>query len=169
VIGSTQRTTEMPEYRDLDEVFPGVDWDNRARGLAATVERPLVSAGEENILCLPGDRYHGEDILLHEFAHVLEQFAYPALDPDFDRRLDDAYAQAFADGVWDGTYAAENRSEYWAEGVQSYFGRNLVDAFPDGVHGPIGSADALAAADPDLFALIDERLAGVGLPPRCAP
>ena len=106
IIGRDQRTTEMPEYRDLNEVFPETDWDSRARGLGATFERPLVSAGEENVLCLADDRYLGEDILLHEFAHVLHEFGYRTLDSDFDADLVAAYDQAIANGTWDNTYAA---------------------------------------------------------------
>ncbi len=167
IIGRTQRTTEMPEYRDLDEVFPDTDWDTRARGLGATLERPLVSAGEENVLCLPEDRYFGEDILLHEFSHVLHQFGYRTFESDFDIELGDAYRTAMDNGTWDGTYATTNPDEYWAEGVQSYLGRNLTAEPADGIHGPIDTRAELQAADPALFALIDDRLAGLDLPPHC--
>ena len=42
-----------------------------------------------------------------------------AIDPTFDQRLSDAYQKAIDAGLWKGTYAATNRQEYWAEGVQS--------------------------------------------------
>ncbi len=167
IIGADQRTTEMPEYRDLYEVFPDTDWDNRARGLGATAARPLVSAGEENVLCLDADRYRGEDILLHEFAHVLHLQGYAVVDPTFDPALRAAYDQAVASGTWADTYALTNVEEYWAEGVQSYFGRNLGADPADGVHGPLDTRDELAAADPVLHALIDDRLGGVTLPAWC--
>ncbi len=167
IIGRSQRTTEMPEYRDLYEVFPETDWDNRARGLGATIERPLVSAGEENILCLPNDRYLGEDILLHEFSHVLHEFGYSILDADFDTDLFAAYQQALDDGIWADTYAATNHHEYWAEGVQSYVGRNLSAEPADGIHGPIDTEAELRQSDPALHALIDRRLGELELPPRC--
>ncbi len=167
IIGRDQRTTEMPEYRDLNEAFPETDWDTRARGLGATLERPLVSAGEENVLCLPGDRYEGEDILLHEFSHVLHEFGYAALDPGFDNDLFAAFQQASADGTWADTYAATNHFEYWAEGVQSYLDRNLTADPADGVHGPIDTEAELRAADPALHALIDRRLGTIDMPPRC--
>lgn len=167
VIGRDQRTTEMPEYRDLYEAFPDTDWDNRARGLGATVERPLVSVGEENVLCLPDDPYLGEDILIHELAHTLDQFGYSVIDPDFSTKLVAAYDAAMSAGTWDDTYAATNPAEYWAEGVQSYLGRNLTADPVDGVHGPIGTAQQLREADPALFDLIDQRLQGLTLPPQC--
>ncbi len=168
VIGADQRLTEMPEYRDLYEVFPDTDWDNRARGLGATAERPLVSVGEENLLCLPSDRYLGEDILLHEFAHVIDEQGFSVIDPLFVTALSEAYGRAVDDGTWADTYAAENPYEYWAEGVQSFVGRNLTADPADGIHGPIDTESELAAADPALHALIDGRLGGLDLPPSCS-
>lgn len=167
IIGRDQQTTDMPEYRDLNTAFPETDWDARARGLGATLDRPLVSAGEENVLCLPDDRYLGEDILLHEFSHVLHEFGYTSLDPGFDDELLAAYHMALDEGSWSGTYAETNHHEYWAEGVQSYFERNLAADPADGIHGPIDTRTELAAADPALHALIDRLLGGVELPPQC--
>jgi hypothetical protein len=51
IIGETEKPTQMPEYRDLYTAFPGTDWDNRARGYGATIDRPLTSNCEENMLC----------------------------------------------------------------------------------------------------------------------
>jgi hypothetical protein len=167
VIGAGQRTTEMPEYRDLNQAFPNIDWDERARGLGATEARPLVSAGEENILCFASDRYAGEDILLHEFAHVLDEFVYSVIDRGFTVKLAEAYDQAMVRGTWDETYSAENQFEYWAEGVQSYFNRNLGNDVADGIHGPIDTRSELAEADRPLFDLIDERLSDLPLPEAC--
>lgn len=167
VIGADQQVTDMPEYRDLPEAFPDIDWDARARGLGATAARPLVSAGEENLLCLDGDRYRGDDILLHEFAHTLHRQGLAVVEPDFDATLEEAYDAAIAGGTWTNTYAATNPEEYWAEGVQSYFDRNLSAEVADGFHGPIDTRQELADADPTLFALIDERFGAVRLPPSC--
>ena len=44
-------------------------YNERARGLGGTPAVPLGSSAEENLLCLAGDRYRGEDITVHEFAH----------------------------------------------------------------------------------------------------
>ncbi len=167
IIGANQRTTEMPEYRDLYTAFPGTDWDSRARGLGATSFRPLVSAGEENVICLEGDRYRGEDILLHEFAHVLHLFGYAAIDSRFNNQLDAAYQAAMQRGTWDNTYAATNSAEYWAEGVQSYFNRNAGGETTNGIHGPIDTREELASADGPLYELISTWMSDVRLPPRC--
>ena len=36
----------------------------------------IISTGaEENLLCLPSDRYHAEDIFLHEFSHGIHEIA----------------------------------------------------------------------------------------------
>lgn len=168
VIGADQHTTDMPEYRDLPEVFPEVDWNERARGLGATVERPLVSAAEENLLCLAEDRYAGEDILLHEFSHVMHEFGYAPADPGFEILLAAAYGAALVNPAWDSTYARTDQAEYWAEAVQVYFGRNHSAEPADGVHGPLADRASLAEADPAIFTLIDGRLAGLVLPPRCS-
>ncbi|MEL7209973.1 MAG: hypothetical protein AAGK32_17355, partial [Actinomycetota bacterium] len=166
-LGGALVGADDPEYRDLNEVFPEVDWDLRARGLGATPERPLVSAGEENVLCSAGDRYLGEDILLHEFAHTLHEQGLAIVYSSFQADLVAAYDQAVAEDIWADTYAATNPAEYWAEGVQSYFDRNEESNPPNGIHGPIATRQALADADPTLFGLIDRYFAGVELPASC--
>lgn len=52
LMATTEVTTDIPEHRDL-----GAWWNTRARGLGATRERPVSTAGEENALCLSSDRY----------------------------------------------------------------------------------------------------------------
>ena len=56
--------------------------------------------------------------------------------------------------LWKDTYAASNYSEYWAEGVQSYYDCNNP---PNrGVHNDINTREKLAKYDPALFELIDD-------------
>ena len=159
VIGVDQVTTDLPEHADLNEAFPldEGDWNTRTRGVAATLARPLTSAAEENLLCAPGDRYVGESILVHEFAHTVHEQGVAVVDASFDGRLDAAYDAAIASGTWGGTYAATNAIEYWAEGVQSYFEVNGVN---DASHGDIGTRALLQDRDPALFDLVDEVFAG---------
>lgn len=154
IIGAEEQTTDIPEYRDLPTAFPGVDWNARARGLGATPARPAVSAGEENILGLKGDRYKGESILVHEFAHAVMDMAVAPTDPAFLPKLNAAYRKAMEKGLWRRTYAATNPSEYWAEGVQSWFAANRTATPPNGVHNHINGRAALAGYDPDLASLI---------------
>ncbi len=155
LIGRDQQTTDMPEWSDLNEAFPDTDWNERARGLGATFERPLAGGAEENVLCLPEDRYLGENIFVHEFAHVVHQFGIGVADDTFNSRLADAWVAAVDDGLWADTYAIGNPDEYFAEGVQSFFDTNLADDFQ---HNHVDTREELAEYDPVLHALIVEAV-----------
>ncbi len=150
VMAPTEMTTDVPEHSDLT---PRNFWNRRARGLGATTSRPAVSCGEENLLCLRGDPYSTENILLHEFAHAIHEMGMNTVDPTFDARLQQVFDAATAEGLWKGTYAMENRMEYWAEGAQSWFDSNRVN---DNEHGPIDTREKLKLYDPKLAALLTE-------------
>lgn len=150
VMAPTEMTTDVPEHSDLT---PRSYWDRRARGLGATAARPAVSCGEENLLCLRGDPYSTENILLHEFPHAVHEMGLNTIDPTFDTRLQSAYDAARDAGLWKDTYAMENRMEYWAEGAQSWFDTNRSN---DNQHGPIDTREKLKAYDPRLAALLTE-------------
>lgn len=83
-----------------------------------------------------------------------------ALDPTFDARLSALHAAALKAGLWQGTYAASNPAEYWAEAVKSYFDCNRAADPPDGVHNAVRTREGLRAHDAGLFALVDEALEG---------
>ncbi len=167
VIGEEQVTTDLPEHADLNEAFPGTDWDARTRGVGATIARPLTSAGEENLLCYPDDSYAGESILIHEFAHTVHELGVASVDATFDARLQATYEAALADGRWGDTYAAVDELEYWAEGVQSYFDANGSAEPADGIHNHVDTRSELASYDPDLYALVDEVFGGTASPDAC--
>ncbi len=150
VMAVDQFTTDVPEHSDLR---PAEYWDRRARGLGATAARPAVSCGEENLLCYPGDPYPTENILIHEFGHAIHEMALKIVDPTFDERLNIAYTQALEAGLWKGTYAATNRSEYWAEGVQSWFDTNREH---DSEHNHVNTRQELREYDPSLARLLEE-------------
>lgn len=150
VMAATERTTDVPEHADLT---PKDYWDRRARGLGATRRRPAVSCAEENLLGFKGDPYAGENIFIHEFSHAIHQMGLRTVDPTFDDRLKAAYEAALARGLWKGTYAATNRGEYWAEGVQSWFDTNRHD---DRSHNHVDTREELEAYDPDLARLVAE-------------
>ncbi|MCH8147330.1 MAG: hypothetical protein IH987_04950 [Planctomycetes bacterium] len=158
IIGANQATTDIPEHRDLPTANPETDWNRRARGFGATKQRPACSVGEENLLALEGDRYRGENILVHEFAHTMADMAVQKLDSEFVKKLEAAYSQAITNGLWRDTYAATNSSEYWAEGVQSWFDTNLENSKPDGTHNHVNTRDELRVYDAALAALIAEWL-----------
>ncbi len=151
VIGRDELTTDLPEYADLR---PREHWNARTRGLGATRQRLVCSAAEENLLGLPGDRYRGESILVHEFAHTVFDLAATRLDAALAERLRALYRRAMDAGLWQGTYAAANASEYWAEGVQSWFDANRYRSAANGVHGPVATRAALQAHDPALAGFV---------------
>lgn len=150
IMDSTEVTTDIPEHADL---APKGYWDKRARGLGATPHRPAVSGAEENLLCFPGDPYSTECIFIHEFAHAIHEMGLSTVDPTFDRRLTAAYDAAMKSGAWKGTYASENRMEYWAEATQSFFNTNRHD---DALHNHVDTPDELKAYDPAVFELCME-------------
>lgn len=154
VIGRDQQTTDIPEYSRLNELYPETDWNARTRGLGATEAIPVVSAAEENLLSEQEDRYRGECIFVHEFAHTVLDFGVEKVRPEFDTLLKSAYADAVRNGLWQDTYAASNHDEYWAEGVQSYFNQNRCAVPSNGIHNHVATRDALRAYDPALFKLI---------------
>lgn len=153
IMASTEMTTNIPEHSDLT---PKDYWDKRARGVGATHARPATSGAEENLLNQPGDRYKGENIFLHEFAHTLHLMAIVDMDPDFDAKLKNAYEKAIAAGLWQGTYAASDYKEYFAEGVQSWFNANMEAKIPNGIHNEINTHEELEKYDPGLYAVIAE-------------
>jgi hypothetical protein len=150
VMAANEFTTDIPEHRTLE---PARFWDKRARGLGATRRRPAVSCGEENLLGFQGDPYFEENILIHEFAHAIHGMGLSTVDPTFDGRLREAYEAAMASGLWSGTYAAVNHSEYWAEGVQSWFDCNREN---DAQHNHVSTRERIREYDVSLSALLLE-------------
>lgn len=150
VMAVDEFTTNVPEHSGLR---PKTYWDRRARGLGGTPRRPVVSCGEENLLGLPGDPYRGENILIHEFAHAVHLVGMAAIDPGFDRRLRAAYDAAKRDGLWGGTYAITRPAEYFAEGVQDWFGCNMATG---PLYSKLTTRDALGRYDPRLTGLLAE-------------
>jgi len=150
IMAPNEFTTDIPEHSDLT---PKEYWDRRARGLGATPHRPAISCAEENLLSYPGDPYASENIFIHEFAHVIHQIALKDVDPTFDKRLRQAYANAIKNGLWSNTYAGSNPEEYWAEGTQSYFNCNRQN---DSEHNDINSKAKLKNYDPQLTKLLSE-------------
>jgi hypothetical protein len=151
IMGEHQFQTTLPEYSHMDSDY----WDQRARGLGGSRWDPVTSGAEENLLCLHNDRYYGESIAVHEFAHTIHLAGLVRTVPRFNADLRRLYRAAMDEGLWADTYAGTNYKEYWAEGVQSYFGTNLQSARPDGVHNHVNTRAELESYDPALFEFID--------------
>ncbi len=158
--------TDLPEFSDLNEAYPGVDWDERTRGggLGATLARPLTAIAEENLLCYESDPYPDQDILVHEFAHslLLVGIEQQAGGAEFRARLESAYGDAMDAGLWQNTYAAQNPDEYWAEGVQSWFGLNDPPAWID-----VFTRVELETYDPALAILMGEVFGNATVSASC--
>ena len=151
IMAESEVTIDIPEHSDLT---PPDHWNRRARGLGATLVRPACSGAEENLLGYPGDRYDGESILIHEFAHTVLGMGITFADPGLVDELRKAYESAIARGLWKDTYAATNFDEYWAEGVQSWFDANRESAPANGVHNEVNTREELEAYDPALAGLV---------------
>jgi len=126
VMAYNEMTTDIPECRGLSPW-----WDKRARGLGGNP----VTCGEENLLAFRGDPYKGENIFIHEFAHIIHGRGLRAIDKTFEPRLRALYDKAKKTGRFRG-YGMVNMGEFWAEGVQSWFNCNRAGGLevlrPDG-------------------------------------
>ena len=149
VIGEDEKTNDVPEYAYMPDSI-----NERARGLGGN---PGMCA-EESILCGSSDRWRGESICVHEFAHTISIYGMYDADPTFEDRLKKAYQAAKQAGRFADTYAMENEQEYWGEIVQDWYYTNLESDPPNGVHGPIDTREELKAYDPAAYALVDELL-----------
>lgn len=157
IMARYEGTTDIPEHKHL-ESDTSINWDVRARGLGGDLELPLTTCAEENILCYQIDKYHAEDILIHEFAHTIHLVGIIQVDTTFNKRLQQTLDKAILAGKWKNTYAATNIEEYWAEGVQDWFNVNAEVPKPDGKHCFVNTREELKLYDPDLYEILKEFL-----------
>jgi alpha-glucosidase len=153
IIGKDQQVSDLPEYRHLKGIpFDGtLTVDQRTRGLGGI----FASCGEENLLQLPGDRYAGRDICVHEFAHTVRAYG---LSADVRRQLEYQFRRSLGKGLWKNSYAASNDDEFFAEVSMWYFGTegDTAKLSPR----PGRGRDGLKRYDPEAFALIDDIYTG---------
>jgi hypothetical protein len=121
-------------------------WNARSRGTGGR----FTTVGAENLLAVPGSRYFGENILVHEFAHAVLD-AIRAADPKLFEEVEAAYRAALSAGRWKGDYAAVTLTEYWAEGTQYHFNTNMLARLDER---PVLSDRDLLAYDPALAAAL---------------
>jgi hypothetical protein len=152
VIGQNQLIRDLPGF----EFVPESSEQTRSHG--PRPGHPWIGVSEENLLCLNDDRFFGESLMVHAFAHGMRLLGIEPLEPEFVERLSSAYEAAIAAGKWQNTFAAGSRERYFAEGVQSWFDANQYASPPDGVHNEIATHDALRDYDEGLYLLIEEYL-----------
>lgn len=155
IMARYEGTTDIPEHKHLANDTT-INWDLRARGLGGTLHLPLSTCAEENILAYQIDKYHAEDILIHEFAHTIHFVGIAPVDKEFNNRLQTALDSAIKNGLWDNTYAQTNIAEYWAEGVQTWFNVNAEVAASDGKHNMINTREELERYDPTLYQILSD-------------
>jgi hypothetical protein len=153
VMARYEGTTDIPEHAHL-AADTTLNWDLRARGLGGDLDLPLTSCAEENLLAYQIDKYHAEDILIHEFAHSIHLIGIVQVDTAFNQKLEKLLNQAVAKGKYENTYAKTDIAEYWAEGVQNWFNVNAEVPKPDGKHNALNTREELKKYDPDLYQVI---------------
>ena len=155
IMARYEGTTDIPEHHYLVN-DTALNWDLRARGLGGDLELPLTSCAEENILAYQIDKYHAEDILVHEFAHSIHLIGLMLAVPDFDNQLKQCYESAKAKGILAGTYRETDKEEYFAEAVQDWFNVNAEMPHADGKHNWCNTREELQEFDQNLYNLIAE-------------
>jgi len=155
IMARYEGTTDIPEHHYLVN-DTALNWDLRARGLGGDLELPLTSCAEENVLAYQIDKYHAEDILIHEFAHSIHLIGLMLAVPDFDSRLKQCYENAKAKGILDNTYRITDKEEYMAEAVQDWFNVNAEMDHADGKHNWCNTREELQEFDPELYDLLAE-------------
>ena len=166
VIGKDEETCDLPEFAHICNSPDSIAyWNWRARGFGGAPEDEFsASCGEENLLALPQDKYMGENILIHEFAHLIHMVGIAGVEPDFNDRLEALWKSAGEKGLWAGTYALSNKEEYFAECVQSFFNCNRYADPANGVHNSMNRRVKLKAYDPEMYKLLKEYFYEIEIP-----
>lgn len=166
VIGKDEETCDLPEFAHICNCEDSIIyWNWRARGFGGAPEDEFSSScGEENLLALPQDKYAGENILIHEFAHLIHTVGIVGVEPGFNERLEALRQHAIRKGLWEKTYAVSNKEEYFAECVQSFFNCNRYAEPANGVHNWVNRRTKLKTYDPDMYRLLQEYFYEIEIP-----
>jgi alpha-glucosidase len=166
IIGKDEETCDLPEFAHICNCEDSIKyWNWRARGFGGAPEDEFSSScGEENLLALPQDKYVGENILIHEFAHLIHTVGIVGVEQDFNERLEALRQNAIRKGLWEKTYAVSNKEEYFAECVQSFFNCNRYAEPANGVHNWVNRRTKLKTYDPDMYRLLQEYFYEIEIP-----
>ena len=148
VIAYNEIVCQIPEHKE--RIDPAFCFFPEVRARASFCPGCLtVTANEENLLNYRIGAPSTYSVLVHEFAHALHEAGLNTIAPEFDNRLRASYNSAMEKGLWAGSYATSNMSEYWAEAVGSWF---------NAVHygNPVKTQSALKTYDPALATLLTE-------------
>jgi hypothetical protein len=156
LIGEAQVLSDLPDYADLRDrkTFDGRTFDRGTRGVGS---RQMCSVGEENLLCRAQQPYRQEDVLVHEFSHSIEAHLPAATVEQVEQAFRDAREHALYPA---GGYNQQNAKEYFAEGVQAWFGATLRTD----VNGGINTREKLEAHDPALAQVLAQLFGDADVP-----
>ena len=118
ILGINEKKTDIPAYR---RIFPEPHFFYDM-GRGGYCSRCLTAGAPEETVLDEG----WYSVTIHEFAHAFHEAGLNTIDPTFDDRLRTTYNAAMARGLWKNTYASTNMSEYWAQGVGTWFHANPV-------------------------------------------
>lgn len=162
VIGKSEQAFDLAPFRRfrdhprLEDIGPF-----GPRGLGPTQYSPTLIS-EDDLLCLGHSGEQAQDVAVHEFAHMIDYAISRGLQGGgFRSSLATAYRAGIDSGHWDGTYGATNSAEFWAEGVQAWFG--LKGDFA----GTFSTRSDLIRYAPELADLISETLGEFDLHATC--
>ena len=141
-----------PEYPGIvprAEYHPGAEW------LKEHGRDPIMAKGVEitNVRIFAAECKRMPYFILHELAHSYHDQVLGFQNPRIQAAYEHAKASGKYDNVlrWDGkyakAYAMTNAQEYFAEGTESYFGKN--DFYPF-------DRKDLQVADPDLVKIMED-------------
>ncbi len=170
VIGANERITDLPEFEDLFDLYPGTFWDRRGRSFPGAELIPYVAGAEENLLCFEKDFYAGEDPFIRDFALTIRRFGMTVVDPQTDARIEQAYNTAIARGLWVNTLAEIDSNNYWQEGAQTFFDVNLEepeDRPPNSSHNHVDTRDELRSYDTTLWEIAVSVFGNTDWRPSC--
>jgi len=165
IIAETEEVCEIPEYAHICDTPENIAfWNKRARGFGGAPEHDIsASCGEENVIGAEKDKYYGESILVHEFAHILHMVGIIGVEPGFNEKLESLRQNAISKGLWKETYCISNKEEYFAETLQSFFNCNQYSETANGVHNAINTREKLKDYDPDMYRFLLQYLPEIDL------
>lgn len=131
-------------------------------GFGGTVENPVSSVAEANVIRLRtgryATRYPHEMILVHEFGHAIHLIGINSLeDQTLARNIRDCYEHARAAGLWKDSYAISNYEEYFATLGTVWYNvmEEGVDGTWDGIRGPVNTREELQEYDEQGYRLME--------------
>lgn len=117
IVGPQELITDAPELRHMRN---STLYDERGYGeLRGWSGGVIAAVGAEGIIGLDAGTAERDDVMVHEFAHVLHTLGLTPREWTLSHTL---YTRSLAKGRWQDTYAGRNYLEFFAELTQIYFG-----------------------------------------------